>query len=156
MKKHLFKVINGMTNFLLSAFLGKAVNLKEESRKGFVFSLSHKLYVTKAIKLTALSLLVILAISCKDTEDDIVYEGIVKRKTTDCSGGLGFPVIIKVHNSLEYDSIYTATLPENYQTIGSELEFKMRPLKTEDEFIFCNTQIINPKFMVVYDVKDRN
>ncbi len=135
MKERLFKGVNSMAVSSRKVLLGKVGYLKEESKQAFN-SLITKLYVTKRCQLMAFSLLIAFSVSCKETKDEVTYKGVVKRKTVDCTSSLGFPVIIKVYNSLEYDSIYTATLPENYYTIGSELEFKMRPLKTEDELSF--------------------
>ncbi|RWU07377.1 hypothetical protein [Pedobacter chitinilyticus] len=154
MKKNLFKDVNSVAESSRKVLLGKVDHLKEESKQAFN-SLITKLYTMKKVQLMAFSMLIAFSLSCKETNDEVTYKGVVKRKTVDCTSSLGFPVVIKVYNSLEYDSIYTATLPENYQAVGSELEFKMRPLKTEDEFTLCNTTIMNPKLMVVYDVEGK-
>lgn len=154
MKKNLFKDVNSVAESSRKVLLGKVDHLKEESKQAFN-SLITKLYAMQKAQLLAFSMLIAFSLSCKETNDEVTYKGVVKRKTADCNSSLGFPVVIKVYNSLEYDSIYTATLPENYQAVGSELEFKMRPLKTEDEFTLCNTTIMNPKLMVVYDVRQR-
>lgn len=154
MKKNLFNDLNSTAVSWQKKPLIKVGDLKEESKHAFNLFVT-KLYTMKKVQLMAFSMLIAFSLSCKETNDEVTYKGVVKRKTADCTSSLGFPVVIKVYNSLEYDSIYTATLPENYQAVGSELEFKMRPLKTEDEFTLCNTTIMNPKLMVVYDVRQR-
>lgn len=103
-----------------------------------------------------LAAILILAInSCKKDETYPTYTGEVRQQTNDCIGSTGFPLILKVYNSTQYDSVYTLTLPRQYWVIGKKLSFKIRPIQNGDEQMICNASIYGVKQVVVLDVTNQ-
>lgn len=94
----------------------------------------------------------LLASCSKNKSIETSYTGVVKRYSDECTGSKGKPMIVKIFNSSEYDSIYTYSLPEEYKTAGKELRFNMRKHEEKDGGILCVATVMNPKFMVLYDV----
>ena len=102
---------------------------------------------------TACVMLLSFMFACKKADNTPLYVGEIRRQTTDCTSSKGFIFIIKVSNTPLYDSIYTSTLPrEFWPLIGKQINFRVREYTTGENDIICNTQIIGPKFYVIYDV----
>lgn len=109
------------------------------------------------MKIIIIGILLLINNSCKKhdnypNDNYPIYSGEVKGQSNACNGSPDFPIIIKIYNSIQYDSVYTLTLPTQYWIVGKKLKFKMRELKSGDEYMFCNTSIIFPKQVVVFDV----
>jgi hypothetical protein len=107
----------------------------------------------KNLFLTVVLLLVIN--SCKKDETYPTYTGEVRQQTNDCIGSTGYPLIIKVYNNTQYDSVYTLTLPSQYWVIGKKLSFKMRPIQNGDEPMLCSATVIGAKQVIVFDVTNQ-
>lgn len=94
-------------------------------------------------------------VSCDKPDEDQgqTYSGVVKRQTTDCGGNMGKMFIVKIDNSLDYDSIYAAGVPENLQIKGLGITFKMRDYDgTKNEVAICNTQIMKLIPKIIFNV----
>lgn len=108
----------------------------------------------KPLYLVAISIFIFSTLlSCDKKDNSPIYEGQILRQTTDCTSSKGYPFIIKVVNSPLYDSFYTSTLPNVFwPSIGKKINFRIREYANGENDITCNTQIIGPKYFVIYDV----
>ena len=102
----------------------------------------------------SIALLILILNSCKKADTSPFYTGVIRRQTTDCTSGSGYPFIIKVENSPLYDSIYTSTLPHEYWLLsgGRNIKFRIRGYNDQEELLLCNATVMAPKFYVIYDV----
>ena len=103
-------------------------------------------------KLLLITAILLQFTNCKKKHEDLIYNGEVKGHSNICTGSTGFPVIIKVYNSSQYDSVGTLTLPNQFWIVDKKISFKMRPVQSGDEIYACLTFGYRPKQVIVWDV----
>lgn len=106
-------------------------------------------------KILLMTVILLQLAACKKKNEYPTYTGEVKGHSNDCTGTTGFPIVIKVYDSNQYDTVYTLTLPNQYWIVGKKISFKLRPLQSNDEPMLCNAMIIAPKQVVVFDVSNQ-
>lgn len=109
----------------------------------------------KAKNLLYLSAFTLLSLySCKEEISEPIYHGRVLKVVEGCGSESGQLYMIAVDDAhkVGYEIVCTATLQEQFKRTDTKISFRMRQLGQNDSQTFCNTSIVTPPQVVVYDV----